>query len=248
MKEKIYDAIKIQNGKIAFKNLLKKFDIDSENLKKILLELKLEGRVMQKGNKYDLFPEGNYIGNINISSTGKKYLFHDKERIPISLEHGKDVILHDIVSYKINDKNEAEVTSIVDRVLGKMTCEVVNIDGKKKIVPYHKEIDIALNLSNKIMDNLLDGDIILVDLTESNIDNYCDAKYIKTIAHRDDPNKLETSVALNYGFDNDYSDELLEEIKSYPTSVSEEELVNRRDYRNQKSFTIDGCNTKANSW
>jgi len=242
MKEKIYDVIKNQNGKINFKSIHKKFDIDSDSLREILLELKLEGRIMQKGNKYDLFPSDNFIGTVSITSTGKKFIFHDKERLYISSEHGKDVILHDIVSYKINSLNQLEVTSIIDRNLGKMTCEVVNIDGKKKIVPYHEGINIIL--PNEIMKELLDGDIIMVELTQNNMDDYCDANYIKTIGHRDDPNTRDLIIALNYGFDNDYSEELLEEIKSYPTSVSDEEIVNRCDYREQESFTIDGSNTK----
>lgn len=242
MKERIFEAIKLQHGKVSFKNLHKKFDIDEDGLKKVLLELKKDGMIIQKGNKYDLFPNDNYVGTVNVVTNGRKFIFHDENKIMISREHGKDVLLHDIVSYKINDKNEAEVTSIIDRTLGKMTCEVVVTNGKKKIVPYHEGVEVTLHDSD--LDRLLDGDIILVDLTSTSLDDYCDAKYIKTIAHRDDPNKLELMTALNYGFDNDYSDEFLLEVNSLPKSVSDDEIETRVDYRYQNSFTIDCVNTK----
>ena len=84
MKEDIINAILIQNGKLTFKNLIKKFDIDSNELQRILHELKLDGKILQVSNKYMIFPNDLFIGNINISSCGNKFIFHNSERIPIS--------------------------------------------------------------------------------------------------------------------------------------------------------------------
>ena len=41
MKERIIDLIKEQNGKMTFRKLTKKIDIDTDELKKILKELKI---------------------------------------------------------------------------------------------------------------------------------------------------------------------------------------------------------------
>ena len=111
MKDEILKIIKEQNGKITFKNLTKKFDIDAEELKKILLDLKLEAKILQLGNKYMLFPEELNMGTICVSQTGRKYIFHNGEKISVAANFFSELILNDVVSYKINDNNEAEIIS-----------------------------------------------------------------------------------------------------------------------------------------
>lgn len=242
MKEKVYEAIKLQNGKLTFNNLKKKFMINDASLNSILLELKLDGKIIQSSNKYSLFPNDNYIGEISLTQSGKKVIFFNGERIVLASDFFDKVILSDVVSFKINEHGEAVITSIIDRRLGNITCEVVNDNGKKRIVPYHDGINIVL--PKDIMKELLDGDIILVNISSVNEDGYSDAKFIKKICDKYEPNKEEITIAINYGFDNDYSDEYLEELKKIPKEVSDLEMVDRTDYRDMKFFTIDGKNTK----
>ena len=273
MEEKILEAIKDQNGKLTFKNLSKRFKIDNYQLEEILLKLKTTGRILQRGNKYEIFPDNLYLGTINVSTVGNKYLFHNGGRLPIDAVSTNNVILNDLVAYQIVDANEgkiivdgknnnhtdihtlddnekelkysykkAKIVSIVDRPLGKMTCEVMLVDGIKKIVPYHREINITL--PKEITDKLIPGDVILVDVSPNEIDEYADAKFIKKLKYKDEPGDKDMITALNYGFDNDYSEEELNEIYHYPTEVTEEDIKNRYDFRSQKVFTIDGANTK----
>ena len=242
MNEEIFNTIKSMSGKVTFKALSKKFDIDTEKLQNILKELKLDGKILQLGNKYIVFPKELKLGTIAVSTSGRKYLYYNKEKIYIASNFLNEVILHDIVSFKLNENNEAEIVTVVDRTLGKMTCEIMEIDGKKKVVPYHSEIQIIL--PNEIMDDLYVGDIILVEVTPNELFDYCDSKFIKKIGRKDDPKNEDIIIALNYGFDNDYSSEYLEEVKKYPTEIHENELTDRKDYRYQNSVTIDGINTK----
>ena len=242
MKEKVFEVIKSKSGSISYKNIAKKIDIDTEKLKKILLELKLEGKILQLGNKYSLFPEDLMLGTVIVSSSGNKYLYHDDEKISIASNFLSELILHDVVSFKVNDNNEADIVSIVDRPLGIMTCEVVEFDGKKKIIPYHN--DMHVGLPSEVMDELYVGDIITVKLTPNEMFEYCNAKFIKKIGRIDDPSHEDLIDAINYGFDNDYSQEYLDEVSKYPTEVSLEECVGRVDYRYQDAVTIDGINTK----
>ena len=242
MSEKIYEAIRLQNGKITYKNLAKKFDIDTEKLKNILLKLKLDGKILQLGNKYMVFPKDMIIGKVIVSKSGKKHIYYQGKMLTVASKYINEIILHDVVSFRINNKNEAEIFSVVDRIIGKMTCQIRIINGKKRIVPYHDGL--YINLPIEIIDELYEGDIILVDIKEVSIGDYCDAKFIKKIGRIDDPAIEDIEIALNYDFDNDYDEKYLQEIDTYPTSVKEEELIGRSDFRNQFSFTIDGINTK----
>ena len=236
MKESILNEIK-RNNRVTYKNLINKFNIDHNELDKLLLELKLDGEIIQLGNAYRMFPAGLCIGNVVASTSGRKYIMYNNEKISIASDFLNGVVLNDVVTFSINDENEAEIYTIVDRTLGKMTCEIKVVGGKKRIIPFHNNIDIKL--SDKVLDTLYDGDIIAV-----NVELNGDATYIETIGRRDDPLIDDVAIALNFGFDNNYDEEYMKEVDKLPTEVSEEETVGRHDYRKQKCFTTDGRYTK----
>ena len=238
MKELIINEIK-KNNKTTFKALLNKFNIGHSELNKLLLELKLDGEILQLGNTYRIFPNDLYIGNITVSSSGRKYIMHNNEKISVASNFLNTIILNDTVTYKLNESNEAEIYTIVNRTLGKMTCEVKTINGKKTIIPFHN--DLTIKLPSNILDKLYDGDIILVNI---NSEDTNDITYIKTIGRIDDPLIDDITIALNYGFDNIYDDEYMKEVNKLPTYVSNDEIDGRYDYRDQASFTIDGKYTK----
>ena len=242
MKDKLLTAIKLKNGKATFRYLLNKFNLDSNLLTNLLKELKLDGKILQIGNKYMIFPNDLKLGSIMVSGSGNKYICYDEKRIPISSDFLDDIIMSDIVSFRILDNGKAEIVSVVDRVLGKMTCTVMMVDGKKKIVPYREGINITLPV--EVIKDLYPEDIILVDVIPNEIGNHCDAKFIKKIGRITDPCKEDIITCLNYGFSNEYSDEYMEEIKKIPTHISDEDLVDRVDFRNQAAVTIDGRETK----
>jgi len=242
MEDIILDIIKKENGKLTFKNLTRLINIGSDELKSILLKMKLDGKILQNRNKYFLFPNDLYIGSITVSSTGRKYIFYNGEKITVASNFFDDVILNDVVTFKLNNSHEADITSIVHRPLGKITCEIKEIDGKKTVVPFHNNI--PFKFDNSILDTLSDGDIIVVNITPESISDIPEATYLGKIGRRDDPLIDDVAIALNYGFDNNYDDDYLKEIEKYPTYVTEDETKDRVDFRNQRSFTIDGINTK----
>lgn len=241
MKERIIDLIKEQNGKMTFRKLTKKIDIDTDELKKILKELKLDGKILQLEDKYMLFPNDLNMGIVSVSSFGNKYIFHNGEKVLLSSNFFDTCLLHDTVSFKINKRGEAEIVSIIDRQLGKMTSEVIDDNGKKVIKANNGDM---VNLDKEITDSLFVGDIILVEAIPSDTVGYNNYTFIRKLGRRDDPGIDDMAIALNYGFDNEYSDEYMEEVYALPTEVSDSDLVDREDYRNQASFTIDGAYTK----
>lgn len=241
MKELVYSNI-VKNGKISFKKLLKKINISKEKLKEIIKELKLDGDILEVNNKYIPRPNDYYIGTVITSLSLNKYIEYENKKISISSNFYNNLILNDQVCFKINDENKAEIISIIDRPLNKMTCEVVNINGKISIVPYHEGI--TVNLRTEDIKDLNDGDIILISMPSEKLDDYYENKIIKKIGRRDDPLIQDKLIAINYGFGDDYTEEYLNEINTIPTKVQKKDLKNRQDYRNQKCFTIDGAYTK----
>lgn len=50
LKEKIINLIAERNGRIGFKELKSKLEVDSISLENLILELKLDGKILQLGN------------------------------------------------------------------------------------------------------------------------------------------------------------------------------------------------------
>ncbi len=209
--DKVLDLIRKNNGNITFKNILNQVNIPRNELLDIITKLKVNGKILQVGNKYQLFPNDLNIGSVTITLTGRKYIYYNHEKIPISEEHLKDLILNDTVTFTINENNEAEVKTLVDRQLGKMTCQVKDIDGKKVLIPFNK--DIRFKFDYKILDKLTEGDVIVIEIITDNIMEVPTAKYIDKLGRIDDPLIDDVAVAVNYGFDNVYDDEYLKEVE-----------------------------------
>ena len=76
MKEKVLETIKLSNGKISFSSLIKRLGIDEDTLKRLLLELKLDGLVLETSNKYSLFPDNMMIGNVSVTECRNKVIFN----------------------------------------------------------------------------------------------------------------------------------------------------------------------------
>ena len=241
MSELIYNII-VEKEKINFNKLLKKTNISETELKEILKILQIEGKILKKNNKYIPMPNNYYTGRIITTSSLRKYIECNNQKITISPEYYDQIILNDVVCFKIDNNNNAEIISILDRSLSKMVCEVKNIDGKNKIIPYCEGLTIKLKKEEQ--KTLMDGDIILVSVPTEDINDYYENKLIKIIGHRDDPLIQDLIIANNYGFDDEYSDEYLEEIDKIPKEVTEKDIINRTDFRHQNSFTIDGKYTK----
>lgn len=243
MKEKILEIIELHHDKITHNHLLQRTQLDEQTLNKILLELKLEGKILQTNNKYSVFPENMYIGTVSISKSTNKVIFSKGKMIPISQKFINSTILHDKVSYTINESGEAVITSIIDRTLHNVTCIVKTNGKKKKLECFHKGI--TINLKDEELENFKDGDIILVNIGLNTIeDDYYKATFKGIIGNISEPNADEIAIAANYGFDNTYTEEYLEELNQIPTEVTEEDCINRTDLRNINFVTIDGIDAK----
>ena len=82
----------------------------------------------------------------------------------------------------------------------------------------------------------------------------CDIEYTKgysikgkitdIVGSRDDPGIEISTIALEYGFKMPFSNETMEELKMIPDYVKNEEIVGRRDFRDQSIITIDGDDSK----
>ncbi len=189
------------------------------------------------------FPDDVFIGTVLTSGSTMKYIEFENKNIFINQDQADSLLLNDVVVFRINEDKEAEIISISERPLSKMTCRVKVENGVKKIIPFNPGI--KLIFPKDFPSDLYDGDIILIDTDKPvETDEYVHAKFIKKIGRADDPNIEDEEIARNYGFDNDFSEEYMAELATYPEEFTEADMVGRVDYRKQHCFTIDGIYTK----
>ena len=169
MKEIILNAIELNKEKLSKKQISRKTNIEESTLTELLKELELEASIIKIDGKYMPFPENHHIGTISLTKAVNKVIYYQGNIYPLQNKQLDSVILNDIVSFTINERNEAIITSIIDRQLHNVTC-IVKDNGKKKIIEsFHKGIKI--NLEDHIIENLKDGDIILVNIGINDIEN-----------------------------------------------------------------------------
>lgn len=54
----------------------------------------------------------------------------------------------------------------------------------------------------------------------------------------------EFKILYDHGFNNNYEEEIKEELKSIPSEVRKIDFINRKDLTDKTIFTIDGDDTK----
>jgi ribonuclease R len=158
--------------------------------------------------------------------------------------HGDTVELY-IYNRKKNGKQEGEVTQIIKRARSEYVG-VVQLNAKFAfVVPDSNKmpVDIFVPLS-KIL-KAEDGDKVLVTLEEWPDKADCpNGKIIKILGKPGEHNTEIHSILAEYGLPNEFPLEVENYANNINTSITEEEILKRRDMRSTLTFTIDPKDAK----
>lgn len=203
--------------------------------------------------------DGNYMpferskllkGKVEITSTGSGFVLLEGNDlyIPKSNLRGAadgDFVIAEVTKNK-GEKKEGRVLRVLKRSLGNNLAEVYFADGK----PYLKLLDAEKNKYNLILDetetnfNLVDGLIVKIELLKDLGRNDVIVKVDKVLGHKNSPDIDTLKVCSEFDIETEFNEDVLEEAKNMPKSISDIDIEGRRDLRNKRSFTIDGADTK----
>ncbi len=247
------------NQKASLKELQVKFSIEDkeelEVLDKNLKTLEIKGLLYK--NK-----EGNYIlmskkenifyGKVCLSSNKKELIVkNDKnEEVHIYKNEHKSLLPGDIVTLnnlKVDGKGNVfgSLDKILKRKKEQISCEVILKDGKPSLTACNSKFNNEIKIDNKDLENYGIGTILLVKLT-NDTSKEVDGVLVKEIGHKNDPDLDEKTILYDHGFECEFSEKYLRELKKIPSCVNSEKAIKegRKDLRNKKIFTIDGADTK----
>ena len=155
----------------------------------------------------------------------------------------KDKVIVEITS-KAGLKLEGRIVKVVDRSLDEVVGEVYYKNGYPYLKLDDEKFKIDVWLDKNDMKNAMEGHKVLAKIHGKIKDNLYKGEIIKVIGHKNDPGVDILSIVYKHGINDTFSDEVLKELDSIPSEVSEEEKKGRTDLTDHMIFTIDGDDTK----
>lgn len=245
MEKTIIDIIK--KKELTLKSLSELTNTPIEELDVILEKLMKERKIyLNSKNKYSILQPEYVVGVIESQAKGTKFIRDDRDKIIIAPDDLHTALKYDTVVVDRTYGNYGKVVGILKRQNKNLVCEVKEKNNKLYLVPFNENCELTISCDKELLKDYIIGDRVCVKLDEHSLDdnNNIIAKKIKKLGHFNDKCNDEIAIAITKDFDIDFSNETIEEVKSIPTEVSEEDIKGRLDLRNEIIFTIDSIKTK----
>ena len=156
--------------------------------------------------------------------------------------HG-DMVVVEITSGR-NVDLEGRIVRIVERNLKQMVGEYYLRDGKGYIDLDDEKVKINVQIDPERTMGAMPGHKVLVKITGKLKDNNYRGEVITVLGHKNDPGVDILSIVHTFGLNDEFSQEVMDEVAKLPLEVQPESYANRRDLRNDEVFTIDGDDAK----
>ena len=189
-------------------------------------------------------------GKISITEKGYGFvLLKEEPDIFISSKNlngasDEDMVIAEIISKNSGAKKEGRILRVASKSYDTIVGEFKTENDLFTIIPTDKKIKSKIVVTNDSAKDAVDGHIVVANYIKNINKNTLLCEITHIIGHKNDVGvDIETLIYKN-NFSPSFSEEVLEEVKSIPNEVSEEEKANRRDLRDVTIFTIDGDDTK----
>ena len=252
MEEKILEFIKSTNTVYNVKSLYKEFG-SKELVRNVLNNLEQNGDIVitANGKVLDFLKSGLKKGKFIANKKGYGFVEFDKEEedIYIPKESVLNAIDGDIVVIEVAKVNKGEkpygrIFKVIKRNKDYLVGEIVKENDKYYVLPDNDIYKFKVLIPKEETNSLVEGMKVLVKVIDNKNSNIYHGSIEKVIGHKDDPLIDVLAVAYDNGFYLEDSTELKKQLEQIPSIVKNEEIVNRKDLREEEIFTIDGSDTK----
>lgn len=252
MEEKILEFIKSTNTVYNVKSLYKEFG-SKDLVRNVLDNLEQNGDIVitANGKVLDFFKSGLKKGKFIANKKGYGFVEFDKEQedIYIPKESVLNAIDGDIVVIEVAKVNKGEkpygrIFKVIKRNKDYLVGEIVIENDKYYVLPDNDIYKFKVLIPKEETNSLVEGMKVLVKVIDNKNSNIYHGSIEKVIGHKDDPLIDVLAVAYDNGFYLEDSIEVKKQLEQIPSIVTEEEIVNRKDLREEEIFTIDGSDTK----
>ena len=235
----IYDGLGLKTVD-EFKQLLKELNELEDNL--YIYRTKKENYMLFKNSHLK-------IGKMMVHRKGYGFVdIEGDEDVYVAMANMNGAIHGDKVVVEITSKKgldlEGRIVKIVERKLKRMVGEYITKNGVGTILLDDDKVKINIIIDKDKTLGAVDGHKVLVKITSKLKNNNYRGEVVKILGHKNDPGVDILSIVNKFEINDTFPDAVIKQLDSIPSEVSEDEMKNRKDLRNEEIFTIDGDDTK----
>ena len=252
MEEKILEFIKSTNTVYNVKTLYKEFG-SKELVRNVLDNLEQNGDIVitANGKVLDYLKSGLKKGKFIANKKGYGFVEFDKEQEDLYIPKesvlnaiDKDIVVVEVAKVNKGEKPYGRVFKVIKRNKDYLVGEIVIENDNYYVLPDNDIYKFKVLIPKEETNSLVEGMKVLVKITGNKNFNIYPGTIEKVIGHKDDPLIDVLAVAYDNGFYLEDSIEVKKQLEQIPSIVTEKEIVNRKDLREEEIFTIDGSDTK----
>ena len=252
MEEKILEFIKSTNTVYNVKALYKEFG-SKELVRNVLNNLEQNGDIVitANGKVLDYLKSGLKKGKFIANKKGYGFVEFDKEQEDLYIPKesvlnaiDKDIVVVEVAKVAKGEKPYGRVFKVIKRNKDYLVGEIVIENDNYYVLPDNDIYKFKVLIPKEETNSLVEGMKVLVKITGNKNSNIYPGTIEKVIGHKDDPLIDVLAVAYDNGFYLEDSIEVKKQLEQIPSIVTEKEIVNRKDLREEEIFTIDGSDTK----
>lgn len=241
---------------VKFKEIAMLFQVpkkERDNLQTIISDLIKEGKIVENGEGKFERPRADIITG-TFMSTKKGFGFlrvaDNEEDIFIGEENTLNAFDGDTVTARIlhvrtGRSREAKIIKIVERGIKTVVGTFERNDNFGFVLPDNPKIGTDIYIPKKECKNVPKGYKVVTEIT-----NYGDFKHspegkiIEILGNYEDKGVDILSIVKAYNIEEKFPVDVINDVKKVPQSVTNAELENRLDLRNELIVTIDGVDSK----
>lgn len=240
----------IENSKqsgIRLEDVVGKFkSINEEEIESEVSLLEKEGRIYKNCDGYYIALDKDLkIGTLYCSHKGRRYVTDNNAIFFVDSKDINGAFDFDKVIFRPNEKNKtAKVEKIIERQNDIVVAEVISTTNGKILSTINTPEKINIHIRQGELEKYYDGDRLVVNVESYSTPNEIKGKIIEKLGNKKEPNIEEVTIAASRGFTTKYTKEYLDELATIPDKVTDEDINERLDLRNDVIFTIDSESTK----
>jgi ribonuclease R len=225
------------------------------NCKKQELSIALDDLIEENKIKYDRIDGCYYllkVGKIDVKDQGYGFISVDgeDEDYYVFPEKLNGAFSGDTVEFYAYGRGRklmnAKVERIIDHankfIIGPLKESIRKKGPRFYIVSNKKDFSVKAKVVNQHTFNAPIGSIVYASLNYVGTD--IEAKLLEVVGFKDDPGIEIAQIALEYGFETKFNASVEQELLAIPDEVSDEDIKDRRDFRDLPVITIDGDDSK----
>jgi ribonuclease R len=254
MREKAYKPM-------TYQELEKHFGVQDafefKEFLKTLNQLEQDGEIIRTRNdRYGVPERMNLLrGRLQAHTKGFGFLIPDEPDHPDVYIHANDMnsaMNGDTVFIRVTGKGgpgggrlEGEVVRVITRANTEIVGTFQGFESYGFVVPDDKRINRDVFIPQDKFMGAVDGTKVVVRIVKYPEGRAAaEGEVIEVLGHKDDPGVDILSIIRKFGLPEAFHEEVILEADAVPDTISDEELLGRRDLRGKRIVTIDGEDAK----